>query len=117
MRVTFYGSGTGQATGFATQDLKDYDGTPNDSVKVGTHHRAKGLEFKVVFLPGLSDGEFPRSAPNGMDDQEYADQLALQMSALFVAMTRARDRLVLSCTGDPSPVLEPIISLVECQTS
>ena len=103
-----------EATGFATQDLKDYDGTPNDCVKVGTHHRAKGLEFKVVFLPGLSDGEFPRSAPDGMDDQEYADQLALQMSALFVAMTRARDRLVLSCTGDPSPVLEPIIGLVEC---
>lgn len=105
-----------EATGFATQDLKDYDGTPNDCVKVGTHHRAKGLEFKVVFLPGLSDGEFPRNVSSGMDDREYADQLALQMSALFVAMTRARDRLVLSCTGDPSPVLEPIISLVKCRT-
>jgi hypothetical protein len=105
-----------EATGFATQDLKDYDGTPNDCVKVGTHHRAKGLEFKVVFLPGLSDGEFPRPAQVGMDDHEHADQLALQMSALFVAMTRARDRLVLSCTGDPSQVLEPIISAVECRT-
>lgn len=104
------------ATGFATQDLKDYDGTPNSCVKVGTHHRAKGLEFKVVFLPGLSDDEFPRPAPAGMGEQEYADQLSLQMSALFVAMTRARDRLVLSCTGDPSSVLEPIISVVECRT-
>lgn len=98
-----------EAAGFATQDLKDYDGRPNDCVKVGTHHRAKGLEFKVVFLPGLSDGEFPRPAPPGMDEHEYEDQLALQMSALFVAMTRARDHLVLSCTGSPGQVLEPII--------
>lgn len=100
--------------GFPTQDLKDYDGTPNDKVKVGTHHRAKGLEFKVVFLPGLSDDEFPRPAAPGMDEREYADHLALQMSTLFVAMTRARDRLVLTCTGDPSPVLEPVLDRLSC---
>jgi superfamily I DNA/RNA helicase len=51
-----------------------------------------------------------------VDVHEYADHLALQMSALFVAMTRARDRLVLSCTGEPSPVLEPILGVVKCRT-
>lgn len=105
-----------RSCGFETQDLKDYDGVPNSCVKIGTHHRAKGLEFKVVFLPGLSQGEFPRPAPVDVDVHEYADHLALQMSALFVAMTRARDRLVLSCTGEPSPVLEPILGVVKCRT-
>lgn len=105
-----------EESGHPTQDLNDYDGRPNDKIKVGTHHRAKGLEFKVVFLPGLSDAEFPRPATPGMDEREYADQLALQKSALFVAMTRARDRLILTCTGDPSPVLEPVIGDLDCQT-
>ncbi|MGB6059189.1 MAG: 3'-5' exonuclease [Microthrixaceae bacterium] len=102
--------------GHAAQDLNAYDGTPSDKIKVGTHHRAKGLEFKVVFLPGLSEDEFPRPRAPGMDEREYADRLALEKSALFVAMTRARDRLILTCTGDPSPVLEPVISDLDCQT-
>lgn len=105
-----------EQAGHAAQDLNDYDGTPNNKIKVGTHHRAKGLEFKVVFLPGLSEDEFPRPPAPGMDEREYADHLALQKSALFVAMTRARDRLILTCTGDPSPVLEPVIADLDCQT-
>src|SRR5690606_33967227 len=67
-----------EATGFGTQDLRAYDGVPNDLIEVGTHHRAKGLEFKVVLLPGLSDGQFPRPAPPGMDEREHADHLSLQ---------------------------------------
>ena len=102
--------------GIATQDLDKYDGTPNALVKVGTHHRVKGLEFKVVFLPGLTDGEFPRPRAPGMDPHEHEDQRSLSMSALFVAMTRARDRLVLSCTEHPSDVLAPVLGRLECHT-
>ncbi|HMS14945.1 MAG TPA: 3'-5' exonuclease [Microthrixaceae bacterium] len=99
--------------GISTQELDKYDGVANGLVKVGTHHRVKGLEFKVVFLPGLTDGEFPRPPANGMDPKEYEDQHALNMSALFVAMTRARDRLVLSCTDHPSEVLGPVIGRLQ----
>jgi hypothetical protein len=43
--------------GLTTQKLERYDGTPNNHVKVGTYQRAKGLEFKQVFLPPLdADG-------------------------------------------------------------
>jgi len=95
------------------QDLQEYEGVPNDLVKVATFFRAKGLEFKVVFLPGLTDGEFPRSRTPGQDEGEYEEQCALAVSQLFVAMTRARDGLVLTCTNNPSPVLAPALGRLE----
>jgi hypothetical protein len=95
------------AAGFATQALDSYDGKPTDAVKVGTHFRIKGLEFKVVFLPYLTKGVFPRPATAGQDAVEYAEQRELAVSQLFVAMTRARDGLFITCTNDPSEVLDP----------
>ena len=91
--------------GINCQNLRGFDGRPNRSVKVGTFHRAKGLEFKVVFLLGLSDQSFPRPRRRGQSDAEYQEQRALQLSELFVAMTRARDGLFLLCDEEPSGVL------------
>src|SRR5690606_15752016 len=55
---------TAQITGLGlpTQPLGDYDGVPNQLVKVGTYQRAKGLEFKRVFLPRL-DSEGLKDTP------------------------------------------------------
>jgi superfamily I DNA/RNA helicase len=88
-----------------TIKLADYDGTPVDKVKVGTHFRIKGLEFKVVFLPRLGAADFPRRLAPGQTPEENADQRALSISQLFVAMTRARDELWLLASGEPSEVL------------
>ena len=51
----------------AHQDLKDYDGTPSSRMKVGTYFRAKGLEFKVVFLPQVTRDVFPPPPTQGSD--------------------------------------------------
>src|SRR5690606_16028741 len=91
--------------GFKTQSLAQYDGQPNDMVKVGTYHRGKGLEFKAVFLPGLSRDTFPRQPREGLSPEEAAEARELEISALFVAMTRARDVLVVLYDGEPSEVL------------
>ncbi len=80
--------------GIPWQGLERYDGVPTPKVKVGTFHRAKGLEFKVVFLPGLSARRFPWPQYAGQHEVEYAESRSRAMSTLFVAMTRARDRLV-----------------------
>lgn len=85
--------------------LEQYTGETVEQVKVGTFHRAKGLEFKVVFLPGLSAGRFPRTHQPGQPDHEYAEERARQISQLFVAMTRARDGLFVLFSGEPSDVL------------
>ncbi len=70
--------------GLPVTKLDHYDGRPIAAVKVGTYQRAKGLEFKYVFLPDHDAG------PPGDMDGERAE---LHRRQLFVAMTRARDLL------------------------
>lgn len=62
-----------------------------DSVSLMTLHSAKGLEFKVVFMPGMEIGLFPsyRSMDKG-------DNLEEERRLCYVGMTRAKERLFLS---------------------
>jgi superfamily I DNA/RNA helicase len=91
--------------GVGAQELDRYDGRPNSLVKVGTYHRGKGLEFKAVFLPGLSAGDFPRPPSAGTSPEEALEARELAISQLFVAMTRARDLLVVLYSREPSEVV------------
>lgn len=79
------------AAGVPVVDLEDYDGTKSHRVKVGTFKRAKGLEFKHVFLPMLSAAEPSQRA--GEADPAYVERVELERRELYVGMTRARDGL------------------------
>ena len=92
-------------SGMGCQELTEFNGQPNQLTKLGTFHRSKGLEFKVVFLLDLSAGSFPSSRRAGQSEIEYSEQKALQLSQLFVAMTRARDSLYVLYSNEPSDVL------------
>lgn len=80
-------------------------------VRVGTMHRAKGLEFRCVGVAGVDAGTVP---PTGTEEGEVdpldvEEANARERRLLYVAMTRARDELVVSWTGAPSPFLEPLL--------
>ncbi|MGH8822534.1 MAG: 3'-5' exonuclease, partial [Rhodoferax sp.] len=62
-----------------------------DAVQLMTVHSAKGLEFDCVFITGLEEGLFPHE--NSMSDQ---DGLEEERRLMYVAITRARQRLYLS---------------------
>jgi len=65
-----------------------------DRVSLLTLHAAKGLEFAVVFIVGCEDGLLPLRF--GRTDQEKTADMAEERRLLFVGMTRARRRLILS---------------------
>jgi DNA helicase-2/ATP-dependent DNA helicase PcrA len=68
-----------------------------DALPLLTLHAAKGLEFEVVFLAGCERGLLPLWLP-GADPGAAADE-AEERRLLFVGMTRARSRLLLSCAA------------------
>ena len=68
-------------------DLNEQD----DSVLMMTMHSSKGLEFPVVFLPGMEDGVFP-SVRSIYDPVELEEERRL----CYVAITRAKKKLYIS---------------------
>jgi hypothetical protein len=67
-----------------------------NNTKVVTINSAKGLEFPVVFLVDLHEGELPRRL-YGDDEDELAAELRHERRLLYVGMTRAARRLYLVC--------------------
>lgn len=107
------------------------DGPAPDAVSILTVHRAKGLEFPVVYLTGCVDGRFPlrerkeriplpRSLRAEPADPSAA-ALGEERRLFYVGCTRARDELVLTwaaaSTGAsarrrrPSPFLAEALDL------
>jgi DNA helicase-2/ATP-dependent DNA helicase PcrA len=62
-----------------------------EAVQLMTVHAAKGLEFDAVFITGLEEALFPHE--NALAD---ADGLEEERRLMYVAITRARQRLYLS---------------------
>jgi superfamily I DNA/RNA helicase len=69
----------------------------------GTFHSAKGLEFDVAILPFLSAVEFPD--PTYMADFGEHEAEAYDGRLLYVGVTRARRALILTYTGEVTPLL------------
>ena len=92
--------------GLNSMNLKDYRGQLANAVKVGTFDRAKGLEFKVVFLLGISHRAWPFTASGRLRASERADAEVLAATKLFVAMTRARDALYVLCSEKHHQLLD-----------
>ena len=62
-----------------------------DAIQLMTVHASKGLEFDAVFIGGMEEGLFPHE--NAMSDYEGLEE---ERRLMYVAITRARQRLYLS---------------------
>lgn len=96
---------------------EETDAPTPDAVRVLTIHAAKGLEFPVVFVPNLSRGKFPPQPapallPRWQEEGETGGRESEETRLFFVALTRARDHLIVSRAQryngrrhEPSPLL------------
>ncbi len=98
-----------------------------DAVRILTAHAAKGLEFPVVFVPNLGAGQFPaRGRHDGIPEplglvECSGEELDEERCLFFVALSRARDHLIVSraeTTGaersvKPSPLLDHLAAGLE----
>lgn len=71
-------------------DVDNHDET-QDAVVMMTMHSAKGLEFPVVFLPGMEDGLFP-----GHRSFDSIEEMEEERRLCYVGMTRAKERLFMT---------------------
>jgi len=119
-------------------DLAPPDVDLGDAVRVTSIHRSKGLEFPIVFVAGLGrrfggererrrirlhrrlglaaayadedGGLHPTPAWEAIDAAVRSEDMREEVRLLYVAMTRARDRLYLTSGRDPgqgAPRLDP----------
>jgi DNA helicase-2/ATP-dependent DNA helicase PcrA len=82
-------------------DVDAYDEN-GEGVTLITLHMVKGLEFPVVFMVGMEEGLLPHQ--RALDERDEnpslagaATEMAEERRLAYVGMTRAKDRLYLSC--------------------
>ncbi|MGN0734451.1 MAG: ATP-dependent helicase [Anaerovoracaceae bacterium] len=71
-------------------DTDKYD-DESGKVTLMTMHSAKGLEFPVVFMPGMEDGLFP--GHRALDSENGIEE---ERRLCYVGMTRAKEKLFLT---------------------
>ena len=79
---------TGFLTNVALYTDSDSITEEDDYVTMMTMHSAKGMEFPVVFITGIESNVFPSGGPRELEEERRL---------CYVAMTRARQMLYLTC--------------------
>ena len=84
------------------------DDQTNTGIRLCTMHRAKGLEFKAVAIPFMSNPLFPPKwlLDKAVDDADQEDTEGQLKALLHVAATRAKAFLRVSWAGEPSKFIE-----------
>jgi superfamily I DNA/RNA helicase len=84
-------------------------------VVIGTMHRAKGLEFKVVLVGGCNAQRVPNAYVLGQitDPAEREVAIERERRLLYVSLTRARDEVFVTWAGTPSPFVAELLAEVK----
>jgi len=86
------------------------------TIRVMTMHRSKAWSLRMLCCPGLPKAYLPMgSMLEDLDEEEQLDAILRERSLFYVAATRARDKLLLSHSGDPTEFLSAITAEVELE--
>ncbi|MCB1126377.1 MAG: ATP-dependent helicase, partial [Verrucomicrobiae bacterium] len=82
--------------------------TTTGFASVGTMHFAKGLEFRAVVVLGCDEEVVPHQEriESVTDESDLKVVYESERHLLYVACTRARDRLLVTSSGEPSEFLD-----------
>jgi superfamily I DNA/RNA helicase len=93
--------------GHHAHELADHADPDPKHVAIGTMHRSKGLQYRAVAIIGVEAGELPleRVLDRQADEAARAAFLELERNLLYVACTRARERLLVTGVREMSRFL------------
>ncbi|MBB4201035.1 DNA helicase [Rhodoblastus sphagnicola] len=96
-----------KACGLSALELSGRGDDPAGRMSVGTMHLAKGLEFKAVIVMACDDEVLPlQSRVEAVADEVELDEVyETERQLLYVACTRARDRLLVTGVAPGSEFL------------
>ena len=105
-------TGAAEAAGLPFRVLDDHATTLHGHVSVCTMHIAKGLEYRAVAVMACDDEIVPSQAriEAVTDEADLEEVYATERHLFYVAITRARDHLLITSGGPPSEFLDDLKS-------
>jgi superfamily I DNA/RNA helicase len=99
-----------KASGLLMRLLGQYVETADGTVAIGTMHLAKGLEFRAVAVMARDDEVIPlqERVESVGDEADLQEVDNTERQLLYVACTRARDFLLVTCAGTRSGFLDDL---------
>jgi DNA helicase-2/ATP-dependent DNA helicase PcrA len=82
---------------FAELDERFGEGTQGQGIHLLTYHRAKGVEFDAVVLPGVEERELP------VRQAKSEEAVAEERRLLYVGITRAKRHLAVTWSAEAKP--------------
>lgn len=101
-----------RTAGLPSRSLVEPARDETETVLVGTMHLAKGLEFRMVLLMACDQDALPLAEriEQVADEFELDEVLTTERQLLYVAATRARDRLVITASTPASEFIDDLLS-------
>lgn len=96
----------GQFQEFCSQHYKFFELSKQQysNIQILTMHASKGLEFDVVFLVGVNQDYYQQQEAYE-ENEEVEEEVILKRKLLYVAMTRAKQDLMITYTGEITSLL------------
>ncbi|KAL4459406.1 hypothetical protein ABPG74_018019 [Tetrahymena malaccensis] len=84
-----------------------------NSITLSTIHASKGLEWKIVFIIGVNDQNFPGAFINQLNEEDIQEKLSECRRFFYVACTRAMEQLNFSFIKQPKKFICRFFSEIE----